>query len=127
MNMRTVLPGKARQIEECTGFVMETLESCGLRPSVVPAESGIGVVVRCPMSFLVCYRFDIFETEDDLVVESVAGDITIMDDSKNSRSGLFDGFGGLAYRMFRYLMASPVIKTVHSDIERRFARCPSPA
>ena len=90
--MKTILSGKARQKEECIAFVMDWCKEHELNPQIISPKAGAEVVIGCKVSFVDCAKVCIYEESNDLIVESTAGDVTILDDPGPSKTGASLGF-----------------------------------
>ena len=124
--MKTILSGKAQQLSECVAFVTERCKADELNPNVKPMKEGTGVIIRCPLSFMLCYKFTIYEEANDLIIESIAGDCTILADPAPPRARSLFGFGnlfGFVYEKLCRMHEDRTLKDIHAEIEKQFGSC----
>ena len=78
------------------------------------------------MSFANCAKISIFDESNDLVIESMAGDITILNAPASPRTGSLFGFVDSLKSFLNqlnplHLIMNYILKTIHSEIKNRFA------
>ena len=118
--MKTILPGEASQFRECVAFAVDRCKAHGLRANGEPIEKDIGVSIRFSKA-VIAFAIDIQVDGNDLIIESTAEKNVILSDP--APIYLCIPFGEHISNKISHVHANRILKTVHSEIEKRFT-CP---
>ena len=117
--MKTRLPGKADQLQECVAFAMERCKAHGLVTNGDPVKTENGFSIR-----LSCGNIAIFGDGNDLIVDSKAEttrSCVVMSDPAPLPifTPIISFFEFIGDKMLN-VHANRVLKTIHSEIAERF-------
>ena len=117
--MKTVIPGKAQQVQECVDFAIERCKAHGLIQNGEPVNTEVGVSIRSPMGMLGC-EITIREDGNDLVIDSNAGKTLILSDPAPIPFPFRSFFEFLGDKMM-LAHTNRMLKIIHSEIKHRFS------
>lgn len=118
--MKMVIPGKAKQVQECVDFAIERCKAHGFslnceqtkQDDRFSVSSGNGVFAL---------TFSIYQVGNDLIVESKTWKCLVLTDPAPQPSILPFPFGNIVDYAGNKLLANRILKTIHSEIEHRFS------